>query len=115
MSFQHPAGNTLFTATIGDSNAAFLDGTTVPLAEHASAATTIPLDLNLWHRRLAHHHLQDVKKLWKKKLVIGMTLDSLAAPDPICEPCLAGKMHANPLFRSHLEMTVNAQPYCVSN
>ena len=25
-----------------------------------------------------------------------MTLDSLAAPDPICEPCLAGKMHANP-------------------
>ena len=85
-----------FTATISDSNAAFLDGTTAPLVEYASAATTIPLDLDLWHRRLAHHHLQDVKKLWKKKLVTGMTLDSLAAPDPICEPCLAGKMHANP-------------------
>ena len=25
-----------------------------------------------------------------------MTLDSLAAPDPICEPCLPGKMHGNP-------------------
>jgi len=96
MSFQQPAGNTLFTATISDSNAAFLDGTTAPLAEYASAATTLPLDLDLWHRRLAHHHLQDVKKLWKKKLITGMTLDSLAAPDPICEPCLAGEMHANP-------------------
>ena len=59
--FQQPAGNTLFTATISDSNAAFLDDTTVPLAEYASAATTLPLDLDLWHRRLAHHHLQDVK------------------------------------------------------
>ena len=66
MSFQQPAGNTLFTATIGDSNAAFLNGTTVALAEYASAATTLPLDLDLWHRRLAHHHLQDVKKLWKR-------------------------------------------------
>ena len=37
MSFQQPAGNTLFTATIGDSNAAFLDGTTVPLAEYAES------------------------------------------------------------------------------
>ena len=96
MSFKHPDGTVWFTATISDSNAAFLDGTTAPLAEYASAATTIPLDLDLWHRRLAHHHLQDVKKLWKKKLVTGMTLDSFAAPDPICEPCLAGKMHANP-------------------
>ena len=74
MSFQQPAGNTLFTATIGDSNAAFLDGTTVPLAEYASAATTLPLDLDLWHRRLAHHHFEGVKKLLKKKLVTGMTL-----------------------------------------
>ena len=77
-------------------NAAFLDGTTVPLEEYASAATTLPLDLDLWHRRLAHHHYEGVKKLLKKKLVTGMTLDSSVAPDPICEPCLAGKMHANP-------------------
>jgi len=96
MSFKHPDGIIWFTATISDSNAAFLDGTTAPLTEYASAATTIPLDLDLWHRRLAHHHLQDIKNLWKKKLVTGMTLDSLAAPDPICKPCLAGKMHANP-------------------
>jgi hypothetical protein len=96
MSFERPAGMPLFTATIGDSNAAFLDGSTVPLAEYASAAITLPLDLDLWHRRLAHHHLEGVKKLLKKILVTGMTLDFLTAPDPICEPCPAGKMHANP-------------------
>ena len=84
MSFQQPAGTTVFTATISDSNAAFLDGTTVPLAEYASAATTLPLDLDLWHRRLAHHHYEGMKKLLKKKLVTGMTLDSSVAPDPIC-------------------------------
>ena len=105
MSFQQPAGNTLFTATISDSNAAFLDGTTVPLAEYASAPTTVPLDLDLWHRRLAHHHYEGVKKLLKKKLVTGMTLNSSAAPDPICEPCLAGKMHANPFPPSEWRAT----------
>ena len=46
MSFKHPDGTIWFTAIISDSNAAFLDGTTAPLAEYASAATTIPLDLN---------------------------------------------------------------------
>jgi len=51
-----PTGTTFFTATISDSNAALLDGTTVPLAEYASAAIKLPLDLDLWHRRLAHHH-----------------------------------------------------------
>ena len=96
MSFKHPDGRVWFTASIGDSNAAFLDGSTVPITEYASAATTLPLDLHLWHRRLAHHHYEGVKKLLKKKLVTGMTLDSSATPDPICEPCLAGKMHANP-------------------
>ena len=50
MSFERPTGTPLFVATIGDSNAAFLDGSTVPLTEYASAATTTPLDINLiWH------------------------------------------------------------------
>ncbi|OAX31499.1 hypothetical protein K503DRAFT_655445, partial [Rhizopogon vinicolor AM-OR11-026] len=77
-------------------NAAFLDGSTVPIAEYASAATTIPLDINLWHRKLAHHHLAGVRTLLDHNLVTGMKLDSKTAPDPICEPCLAGKMHSNP-------------------
>ncbi|KIM58091.1 hypothetical protein SCLCIDRAFT_59614, partial [Scleroderma citrinum Foug A] len=29
-------------------------------------------------------------------LVTGMAIDSKSLPDAICEPCLAGKMHANP-------------------
>src|ERR1700709_616382 len=96
MSFERPTGTPLFVASISSSNAAFLDGSTVPLAEYASAATTVPLDIDLWHRRLAHHHLAGVRTLLDKKLVTGMKLDSTAAPDPICEPCLAGKMHSNP-------------------
>ena len=34
-----------------------------------------------------------------------MTLNSSAAPDPICEPCLAGKMHANPFPPSEWRAT----------
>jgi len=96
MSFEHPTGTPLFVASISNSNAAFLDGSTVSLAEYAYAAITLPLDIDLWHRRLAHHHLAGVRMLLDKNLVTGMHLDSKSAPDPICEPCLAGKMHSNP-------------------
>ena len=65
--------------------------------KYASAAITLPLDLDLWHRRLGHHHYKGVKKLLKKKLVTRMTLNFSVVSDPICEPCLACKMHANHL------------------
>jgi hypothetical protein len=74
----------------------FPDDSTVPLAEYASAVTTVPLDIGLWHRRLAHHHLAGVRMLLDEGLVTGMKLDSKAISDPICEPGLAGKMHSNP-------------------
>ncbi|OAX31553.1 hypothetical protein K503DRAFT_667862, partial [Rhizopogon vinicolor AM-OR11-026] len=96
MSFECPTGIPLFAASISDSNSAFLDDQTVSIDEYASAATTLPLDIDLWHRRLAHHHLAGVRTLLDKKLVAGMTLDLKSTPDPICEPCLAEKMHANP-------------------
>jgi hypothetical protein len=41
MSFERPTGTPLFVATISGSNAAFLDGSTLPLAEYASAALDI--------------------------------------------------------------------------
>jgi len=107
MSFQRPAGITFFTATISDSNAAFLDGTTVPLAEYASVATTLPLDLDLWHRRLAHHHYEGVKKLLKKKLVTA-SFPALNAeventpsvtPAPVTRPSSAvPKQDSNPYY-----------------
>ena len=90
MAFRRRPGPILFVASIGNSNSAFLEGETAPIVEFASAATTIPLDLDLWHRRLAHHHLADVKSLLHRNLVTGMAIDSKAAPDPVCEPCLAG-------------------------
>jgi hypothetical protein len=69
MSFERATGTPLFVATISGSNAAFLDRSTVPLAEYASAATTVPLDIDLWHRRLAHHHLAGVGTLLDEGLV----------------------------------------------
>jgi transposase InsO family protein len=96
MSFSRSNGPPLFVAPINEHNAAFLDGVTEAITEYASPATTVPLDLALWHRRLAHHNLTDVKALIERKLVTGMQLDVKTAPDPLCEPCLAGKMHANP-------------------
>ena len=88
-----------FVAKVDPSyNSAFLQGCTIPLEEYVnlSSSTTLPLDLSLWHRRLCHHHLDGVKKLIREDLVVGMKLSSSTAPDPICEPCLAGKMTADP-------------------
>jgi transposase InsO family protein len=87
-----------FTATINDSSVGYLDGDTIVVdsIEHAQLSSTLPLDLTLWHKRLGHHHYNGIQRLIKDQLVVGLKLDSQAAPDPICEPCLAGKMHANP-------------------
>jgi len=49
MSFSHLNGPPLFVIPINQHNAAFLDGVTEPITEYASPATTIPLDLALWH------------------------------------------------------------------
>jgi hypothetical protein len=91
-------GTTLFTATIHSNNSAELDGSTA-MSETAYSVSTLPLDLNLWHRRFIHHNYADVRAILSRLLITGLKLDSNASPDPICEPCLAGKMHALP-FRS---------------
>jgi len=83
-------------ATINDNNAAFLDGTTEAITQYANSATSVPLDLALWHHRLAHHNMAGVKALIDCKLVTGIKLDVRTPPNPVCESCLAGKMHANP-------------------
>src|SRR5437868_3994261 len=85
-----------FTASITSNNSAYLDGTTEPVTQQANIISTLPLDYTLWHRRLAHHNHADIKRMIKEEMVTGVKLHSTAAPHPICEPCLAGKMHANP-------------------
>lgn len=94
MSFQH-GGEIVFVASINDNNIAHLDGTT-DVTEQAHFTATVPLDFTLWHRRLGHHNLDGVKRLVNHNLVTGMIITSKSKPDPVCEPCIAGKMHANP-------------------
>ena len=96
MTFLRSSGPPLFVASINSHNVAFLDGTTEPVTKYAHPATTVPLDLALWHRRFAHHHIADIRHLSEHNMVTGMKLNTKSLPDPICEPCLAGKMCANP-------------------
>ncbi|TFY53988.1 hypothetical protein EVG20_g9887 [Dentipellis fragilis] len=88
-------GEVLFTARVDSSNTAFLEGRTVCSAQFAGLSSTLPLDLSLWHRRLGHHYHAGIQRLLREDLVTGLELKP-GAPDPICEPCLAGKMHADP-------------------
>ena len=87
-----------FEAKTEPLNAAFLVGVTIPVEEFASlsSAATLPLNWDLWHRCLCHSHLAGIKKLLSGNLVKGIKLDSQALPDPVCEACKAGKMHADP-------------------
>lgn len=93
-------GTTWFTATVArNSPAAFLDGYVLPANESAflsSSISTLSQDLDLWHRRFAHHSVDTLRTMAKSGFVQGIRLDWQTKPDPICEPCLAGKMHANP-------------------
>jgi transposase InsO family protein len=91
----------LFTATINEQNMGYLDGQTVDKMESVYMTSTLPLDLSLWHRRLGHHNYEGIKKLVNHKMVHGLVLEQKGNPDPICEPCLAGKMHANPFSLSN--------------
>ena len=83
----------IFQAQVSPSNSAFLLGETIPVQQIASLSSSLPLslDLSLWH-----HHLAGVKKLLSGNLVMDFRLDSQADPDPVCEACKAGKIHANP-------------------
>ena len=96
MTFSRGSGPPLFIASINSHNVAFLDGTTEPVTKYAHPATTVPLDLALWHRRFTHHHIADIRHLSEQNMVTGMKLNTKSLPDPICKPCLAGKMCANP-------------------
>ena len=100
MTFSHGSGPPLFVTSINSHNMAFLDGTTEPMTKYAHPATTVPLNLALWHCRFAHHHIADIRQLSEHNMVTGMKLDTKSLPDPIYEPCLAGKMCANPFLSS---------------
>ncbi|KAL7280846.1 LOW QUALITY PROTEIN: hypothetical protein ACG7TL_005790 [Trametes sanguinea] len=96
-------GQLRFEASVNEHNVGYLLGCTVPQAKHAlSASSTCEEDESLWHQRCSHVNLDDLRSVVKKGLVSGLVLRSKRKPDPICEPCLAGKLnrHSIPRFAS---------------
>ena len=77
MDFAHDR-SMLFCATIDDFNTAYLDGIVLSPPESAQVSTTstLALDETLWHRRLAHYHLEGVRKLSQSGAVTGLKLSS---------------------------------------
>jgi predicted metal-binding protein len=73
----------------------YLDGTT--LRSHSALSTTsasiLPLTLGLCHHCFGHLSVSQVKHLSTSNVVNGITVNSNALPDPVCEPCIAGKQH----------------------
>ena len=88
-------GNLRIIARLNDNNSAFLEGLTKNNSENTMSILTLPIDITLWHRRFRHHHHARICESITKGLVTGINLQSHGMQDPICEPCLAGKMHAN--------------------
>jgi hypothetical protein len=80
----------LFNATINDDDIGYLNGSTVDIMENVHLASTLPLDLSLWHKRLGHHNYTDIRKMISNELVDGLVLNSMAEPDPTshCVHCV---------------------------
>jgi hypothetical protein len=65
-----------FVAKVGDNNVGYLVGETIVNQEYANSAvasSTLPLDLTLWHKRLAHHGYEGVKNMVHDSMVEGLT------------------------------------------
>ena len=90
----------LFTTQINENNTAFLDGSTKANLEAANSVSALPFNVSLWHRHFAHHDHNLVKQMISKQLVTGLKIESNEVPDPICEPCLSGKMNAILKYKS---------------
>ena len=104
-------GSVLFTALVTDRIVGYLNGHTIDATSvvvervNVSSTSTLPMNLDLWHRRFFHYNVNDISKLSKLELAEGLILTSNHKPDPICEPCLAGKMHADPFPSSDTRAT----------
>ncbi|KAL7285881.1 hypothetical protein ACG7TL_000992 [Trametes sanguinea] len=93
-------GQLRFEASVNEHNVGYLLGRTVSQAKHAlSASSTCEEDESLWHQRCSHVNLDDLRSVVKKGLVSGLVLRSKRKPDPICEPCLAGKLNRHSIPR----------------
>jgi hypothetical protein len=90
MSFSQQ-GSLRFTASIC-SNTAYLNVSTLPVAEAVLAAQT-PLTQSLWHQRLCHIGSNKIELVIKNVLAADLKLDSNNPFASICVPCVHGKHH----------------------
>ena len=63
--------------------------------------------LELWHLRLGHLNVQDVKRLSTEKMVEGLTVENSRAPVANCEGCCLGKQSRLPFPRKPSEKKEN--------
>ncbi|KAI0371203.1 hypothetical protein BV20DRAFT_922094, partial [Pilatotrama ljubarskyi] len=80
-------GQLRFEASVNEHNVGYLLG---------SCALCI---VHLRDQRCSHINLDALRSVIKKGLVSGLVLRSKRKPDPICEPCLAGKLNRHPIPR----------------
>src|SRR5882724_4830216 len=97
----HRNGKLHIVDEINDDNSTFLDGNTTTNFRNAMSMLA---DITLWCRRFGHYHYAGINQVITWKLVTGISLESKKLQYPICEPCLAGKMHANsfPASNNHV-------------
>lgn len=95
--FFHCHDHLLFMATVNKRNTGYLDGTTLENQHAAQPVSILLLNHDLWHRRFGHLSIDAMKLLHRWNLVNGMKITSSLTTDPICKPCLAGKLHRGPI------------------
>jgi transposase InsO family protein len=62
-------------------------------------STALAADLNLWHRRLGHVHVEGIRNMVRKNVVEGMSVD-LKTDLTRCEACVYGKSSRAPIPQS---------------
>ncbi|TFK79107.1 hypothetical protein K466DRAFT_466174, partial [Polyporus arcularius HHB13444] len=89
-----------FEARVNEHNIGYLLGHTVSQTKNTlSASSTCEEDESLWHQCCSHVNLDDLRSVIKKGLVVSLVVRSKRKPDPVCEPCLAGKLTRHPIPR----------------
>ncbi|KZP14123.1 hypothetical protein FIBSPDRAFT_959964 [Athelia psychrophila] len=73
-------------AFITSNKVTYLSGSVEPVPEYAHIASTLPMDYDLWHRRLGHLNLASLKQMYTQNRATGLAINSSANHDPICEP-----------------------------
>lgn len=70
----------------------------------ANRTQVVSQTLNIWHRRLGHAGIDQVRNLWQSDAVVGMDLSKEVETKEKCEDCMMGK-HAKSTLRTNNSRT----------